>query len=335
MTSEEIKSIVESRSVPGEENSKLIETHISWVILTRSFAFKIKKPVSFSFLDFSSLEQRKFFCERELQLNSRLAKDVYLKVLPVKKQGNKITIGSRKGKIIDYAVQMKRLQRAHEMDRMLDVGKVSAPHVVAVAEILAPFHRHAEVLKQPFNVGKLKSLFNDISGVAEFIETKIKKGGHKIVQEAIRKSNAFLLLHRSAFQQRAKDGFIRDCHGDLHSGNIFLYKKPVIFDCLEFNDTFRQIDVLSELAFFCMDLEEYGRKDLSDTFLKHYNKLFPVIRNESDVVLFRYYKLYRANIRTKVNALKAMQVTNEQKLKKRTGLVASYLRLMERYLKEL
>lgn len=335
MTAEEIQSIIAAQAYPGNGSAQLEETHISWVILTKHFAFKIKKPVSFSFLDFSTIGRRKYFCEKELQLNSRLAKDVYLRVVSIRKKGHKISIGSRAGKIVDYAVQMKRLQRSREMDSLLETGSVSSTHIEHIAEMLAPFHRKAKVIKTPFDMGNLKTLFNDISSVAEFIETKIQKGGGEIIREAIRKSNAFLLKHYAAFQQRAKDGFIRDCHGDLHSGNIFLYKKPVIFDCLEFNDAFRQIDVLNEIAFFCMDLEDHGREDLSRKFIARYNKLFCVIESKSDEALFRYYKLYRANIRTKVNALKAMQAADEAKLKKRTTYVITYLELMQRYLQEL
>ncbi len=332
MTSEEIKSIIKTRSLPGNEKGKLTETHISWVILTSHFAYKIKKPVSFSFLDFSTLAKRKYFCEREKQLNSRLAKNVYLGVLPVKKQGSKISIGG-KGEIIDYAVKMRRLMRSREMDGMLQAKRVTTEHIISIAETLVPFHRQAEIIKKEFDTKTLKTLFNDILSVKTFVKTTISPKGSEIINEAIRKSNQFLIQNRSAFRQRATDGFIRDCHGDLHSANIFLYKQPVIFDCLEFNDSFRQIDILNELAFFCMDLEEYGRKDLSKKFIEHYNKLFPVIRKSSDEALFWYYKLYRANVRTKVNALKAMQATNPSKLKKRSGLVKSYLTLMGKYLK--
>lgn len=335
MTGHDIHSIIASQAYPKGGRSQLAETHISWVILTRYFAFKIKKPVLFSFLDFSTPEKRRYFCERELQLNSRLAKDVYLRMLPVKKHESKISIGGRAGKIIDYAVQMKRLRQSLAMDKLLEAGKVKAHDVIAIAEMLAPFHRQSEVIRTPFDCGKLQALFNDIGSVTKFIETNICHSGSKIIQKAIEASDAFLLRHRAAFQQRTKDGFIRDCHGDLHSGNIFLYKKPVIFDCLEFNDAFRQIDVLNEIAFFCMDLEDYRRNDLSELFIRRYNKLFPVVRNESDEALFRYYKLYRANIRTKVNALKAMQAANEVKLKKRTAYAIGYLKLMKKYLKEL
>ncbi|HXH20372.1 MAG TPA: hypothetical protein VNJ07_14950 [Chitinophagales bacterium] len=334
MTGEEIKSIIESRTYPGSGKGTLTETHISWVILTKHYAFKIKKPVAFSFLDFSTLAKRKYFCNRELRLNSRLAKNIYLNVLPVRMYDSKVYIGRKDGKIIDYAVQMKRLLRSREMDRMLEAGKVTPRHIISIARIVAPFHRSARIIRKPFDIAGLKTLFNDIRSVADFIDRRIKKGGREIIREAVHLSDVFLRQHHAAFQQRAKEGFIRDCHGDLHSGNIFLYKKPVIFDCLEFNDTFRHIDVLNEIAFFCMDLEDYGRNDLSDKFREHYNELFPVIRNESDEALFRYYKLYRANVRTKVNALKAMQAASELKLKKRTGFVVSYLQLMKRYLKE-
>ena len=155
-----------------------------------------------------------------------------------------------------------------------------------------------------------------------------------IVKRAVKLSDTFLLQHRDFFMQRVNDGFIRDCHGDLHARNIFLYHPPILFDCLEFNDEFRQIDVLDELAFFCMDLEAEGYFTLSKAFTDFY---FAKAKNEfglSQVLLFTYYKCYRANVRAKVNALRAMSAEDPIK-QRRLDDVKKYLALVDEYLQEL
>jgi hypothetical protein len=155
------------------------------------------------------------------------------------------------------------------------------------------------------------------------------------IDRAIDSSDAFIEKHQGLFTTRLKAGFFRDCHGDLHSRNIFLLPDPQPFDCIEFNDEYRQIDVLNEVAFLCMDLDAFGRTDLADLFLDYYNTLFPTIRREEERRLFIYYKSYRANIRAKVNSLRARSAGNDEGRRLSLVEVAKYLALMDRYMKEL
>ncbi len=298
-------------------NAKVVETHISWVLLARDFVFKIKKPVKFSFLDFSSLERRKHYCEREIELNSRLT-DIYLDVVPITFPDAIYEIGESSGKALEYAVRMKRQDSALEMDKMLKAGKVQDPHIEKLAKIMAGFHDRAEMIKEPFDIEKMQADFNDILTVQKKGEAETTG----VIKKAVEYSNRFLNKHRKLIEDRVAGGFRRDLHGDFHSGNIFLTKNPIVFDCIEFNDTLRYVDILDELAFFCMDLEAHGQKALSDKFLSFYQA--ETHRNSSDreLELFNYYKLYRANVRAKVNLLK----------KGRHAGASAYLGVMKRYI---
>jgi aminoglycoside phosphotransferase family enzyme len=148
-------------------------------------------------------------------------------------------------------------------------------------------------------------------------------------------SDQFLKSHAARLQQRIDRGFIRDVHGDLHSRNIFLYRKPVLFDCIEFNDPMRQIDVLYEIAFLCMDLEAYGQKNLSRYFLTEYKKKFKCFECKEDESLFIYYKCLRANVRAKVNVMSATQADTSEELHFHSEEAKKYLLLMSDYMKEI
>jgi len=312
-------------------NRKLIETHISYVVLGSSFAYKFKKGIKYSFLDFSTLKKRKYFCEREVVLNNRLSKGVYLNVVPIRRKNNEITIDGTDGIIIDYAIKMKRLKEANQMHLMLEKNQVTKKHIKALVVLIRNFHEQTDVINKIFNQDQFASRFNDILSVSDFIKTTLGSLQVKTIENAVRISDTFLQNHHDLFTQRIENGCIRDCHGDLHSRNIFLYPKPIIFDCIEFNDEFRKIDVLDELAFFCMDLEAEGFYKLSKAFIDYY---FIKDKNKfgsREHLLFTYYKCYRANVRAKVNTLRAMKV-EEPLRKKRLDDVNKYLALMDSYL---
>ena len=146
-------------------------------------------------------------------------------------------------------------------------------------------------------------------------------------------SDSFIEKSKDLLAARLREGFYRDCHGDLHSRNIFLLPAPVPFDCIEFNDDFRQIDVLNEVAFLCMDLDAFDRKDLSDLFVDDYNHFFPAIRTSEERNLFIYYKSYRANVRAKVNSLRAKSAANKTDENRALADAEKYLQLMDHYLK--
>lgn len=313
---------------------KLVETHISYVILGNSFAYKFKKEIRYSFLDFSTLQKRKYFCERELTLNNRLTKGMYLEVVPVRKKKNEISIDDTDGKIIDYAIKMKRMQDAKQMHLMLDKKMVTTQHIKILALLIRNFHDRTDVSHTAFNQDHFSSRFNDIISIVDFVKTTLGVEQVKTIEKAVRISDQFLENHRDLLMKRVESGCIRDCHGDLHSRNIFLYAQPIIFDCIEFNDEFRQIDILDELAFFCMDLEAGGFFTLSHAFLGHY---FAKTKNEfgkREHLLFTYYKCYRANVRAKVNALRAMNADGLE-LEKNLADMQKYLALMDKYLLEL
>jgi aminoglycoside phosphotransferase family enzyme len=335
MTKEQINTLLLEGKFPGScGRPELVETHISWVILCDHYVYKIKKPIRYSFLDFSTVEKRKYYCEREIELNRRLTDDVYLDVQSVREIPGTFFIGDEDGAVIDYAVRMRKLDRDKQMDRLLLHNKVTATDIRNLAEKIASFHINTEIIyeKDIFDVHKK---FIDLSGEREYLRDHLDTNSSVIINHAIDISGIFNDRHKELLTNRLDAGFYRDCHGDLHSRNIFLLPSPQPFDCIEFNDDYRQVDVLNEVAFLCMDLDAFERQDLSNLFLDCYNNLFPSIKTEEDRKLFIYYKSYRSNIRAKVNSLRARDAKNDAERNSILAEVNKYLRLMQRYLKEL
>lgn len=314
--------------------AKLQQTHISWILLCGDVVFKIKKPLKYSFLDFSTLEKRKFYCEREVVLNRRLTEDVYIDVQPVKELNGRFFIGDAEGAIVDYAVFMRRLDAAKQMDVMLQRQQVTMQHMQQLAEKISAFHKSATPV---FNKDYLdiRSKFNDLSAESNFLAEQLTPAVATLISDAIRTSDAFIAAHAETFKSRLAAGFFRDCHGDLHSRNIFLLAVPQPFDCIEFNDDIRQIDVLNDVAFLCMDLDAFGRQDLAEGFMQFYTAAFQAMRNEEERRLFVYYKAYRANIRAKINSLRARTETDVAKRQSTLQEAMKYLTLMQQYSKTL
>ena len=308
--------------------AKIEETHISWVLLSKKDVFKIKKPLKLSFLDFSTAALRQEYCEREVRLNNRFT-DIYLSVLPVKFQDGQWFIGGNKGKTVDYAVHMKRMASSKRMDKLLSSGKVSEAVINSLAKTIADFHREAVRIVKPFDLTAARNLFNDLAEMEAFAQRNLKPEQAAVIGESIQWSNDFLKKHDRRMQQRIGQGFKRDVHGDLHSGNIFLYKKPVLFDCIEFNDVYRQIDVLYEIAFLYMDLEASGYQRLAKHFLNEYNRLLPCMPEKEDQSLFNYYVCLRANIRVKVHGIGARNAGSEEEKEHHTAEAGKYLSLMK------
>ncbi len=304
MTSNEIQELIDNCSFPDTCNHvELKETHISWIILTDNHAFKIKRPVKFSFADFSTLEKRKYFCNREIELNRRLAPNMYQGVFPVYE--NQLSANNDDNQIKDYAVKMERMDSSKEMDHMLREDQVTAEDISKIASIVARFHNDASILRKTFDVTHFQELYADILSVSSFVEKTMGPKWKKLIDENVEASDKFLNRNRDFLNQRVISGFVRDCHGDLNAKNIFLYKEPVIFDCIEFNDEHRHIDVLNDIAFFCVDLDFFGRSDFSDLFYHKYVDAYGTLNNGKGHQLFYYYKNYRANVRAKVTLLHA------------------------------
>ncbi len=336
MTREEVQQWLTDPDFPEPaRNVALVETHISWVILTDTRAYKIKKPVRFSFADFSTLQQRHFFCERELMLNRRLTQGMYLSVLPVFRNGNRFSIGRGTGEIVDYALCMARQDNSRQMNLLLEKGEVTPQHMAQLAAMLAAFHRNAIRVGLPFDLEEKIRLFDDLRSVAGFLETHLGKAARERAEEGLAAAPDILRRVFPRIKERIRLGFRIDGHGDLHSKNIFLLQEPVIFDCIEFNDSFRQIDLLDEIAFFCMDLEHYGRADLSACFLESYLRHVPCMPAKEDEPVFLYFKWYRCNVRLKVNALRAAQAEDPALFRQWMQAAGQYLEQFYGYFAEL
>lgn len=334
MTSEQIDRLLETGKFPEfNDRPGFIETHISWILLCGDLVYKIKKPLLYSFLDFSTLEKRKYYCDREIVLNKRLTENIYLGVEPVREITGGFYIGNEEpGEIIDYAVRMRRVEGSRQMDLLLLDNKVTASDMQRLAKKIATFHTGAAIIYQK-DLMDIQKKFTDLENEKDFLKESLDIQSVETISRVINISNAFMQKSSSLLAGRQKAGFFRDCHGDLHSRNIFLLPDPQPFDCIEFNDDYRQIDVLNEVAFLCMDLDAFNRKDLSDIFLNYYNQFFNSMKTVEDYHLFIYYKSYRANIRAKVNSLRARSATNESERKLCLSEAAKYLRLMDQYIK--
>jgi uncharacterized protein len=309
---------------------RIEETHISWVILTKNYAFKIKKPLKLSFLDFSTLRKRKIFCHKELQLNRRFS-PIYLNVSPIYWHNDSWTIGKGTGKLVEYTVVMKRLNLTKRMDKLLHEKKVRRDHILSLAKIIASFHSQTTVEQISFSLSKARAAFNDIRSILPLAKKYLGSQYATIIKKSINWSNRFLAAHAKRIRRRIDQGFYRDVHGDLHSGNIFLYKKPILFDCIEFNDSYRHMDIINEIAFFCMDLEAYRQKSLADIFLVEYQRWTGCFKLPEDQRLFHYYKCYRANVRAKVHAISAAQCDDAECLKQQVEALRTYLQLIKKY----
>ena len=332
MTPEQISELILRGKFPENYSQpELVETHISWVLLADHFVYKIKKPVCYSFLDFSTLEKRKYYCEREVELNKRLTDGIYLDVQPVRNISGSFIIGGEDGEVIDYAVRMRKIDRERQMDALLLNNKVTTSDIQNLAEKIAAFHKNTNIIYQK-DFLDVQNKFNDLGEEKDYLEENNDTNSSNIISRAIDISNTFIEKNKELLANRLKSGFFRDCHGDLHSRNIFLLPSPQPFDCLEFNDDYRQIDVLNEVAFLCMDLDAFDRKDLSDLFINFYNNLFPSMKTDDDHRLFIYYKSYRANIRAKVNSLRARSAADNIQRKFVLADVNKYLRLMDSYI---
>lgn len=333
MNRSEIESLAQSATYKGEPmEGNVDETHISWVLFSRNYVFKIKKPVQLSFLDFSTLAKRRHFCERELALNRRFS-GIYLDVLPVMKENGHWSLETGEGEIMDYAVLMERMESGKRMDLMLRENTVRLEDMETLARVVAGFHQRAAVIYSSFDLGEAKSLFRDIQQINPYIERTFGSHQREFILRSMDRSDQFLEKHTERIRERHQQGFVRDLHGDLHGGNIFLYPEPVLFDCIEFSEEYRQIDVLYEIAFLCMEMEAGGHRELSDHFFKHYNQLFSCMETPADLAMFSYFKCLRANIRAKVLGIRAAENQNRETQDNQAEAIEIYLSLMEKYMK--
>lgn len=337
MEEKQVKEILNNDRFPDSgKNKDYIETHISWVILSDHFVFKMKKPLQYDFLDYSSLDKRKGFCEKELALNRRLSEAVYLDVLPIIENEGTVQIAEvADHNVIDYAVKMARLPESRKMDNLLKKDFIDLKDIKNLVQKITHFHQTTSQIKKQENLIDFRERFNEIEQVSDFFNQHLGDIYQEMVQEAVVDSDRYLKEHFEFIRYRQENGFVRDCHGDLHSRNIFLAEEPVIFDCIEFNDALRQIDLIDEIAFFCMDLEFYDKFELSAAFYSTYMQEMSFHPDSEEKQLYTYYKAYRANIRAKVKALKLQNLYHVEMDQKELNEIKTYLHLMKNYLSEL
>ena len=283
------------------QSFSLIETHISWVLLTGSYAYKIKKPVDLGFLDFSSLDKRKFYCFEELRLNRRFAPHMYLEVVSIRGTPECPCFGGS-GEIIEYAVKMREFSQSCLLSNIADEQQLQTMHVDSLADVISKFHQKTDVAEHDNHNSIVDSIFNWSRDNFETLESTMPES---VLPEYFASLKAWCLglnfERRSYMEQRLENGFIRECHGDLHLGNIALIDGQVtLFDGIEFNPQLRWIDTMSEVAFVVMDLCVRGYSHFAWRLINHY---VSASGDYLGIKILRYYVVYRALVRAKIEAL--------------------------------
>jgi uncharacterized protein len=253
------------------ETIDLIQTHISYVLLTGEYAYKVKKPVNFGFLDFTALAQRKYFCEEELRLNQRGAPHLYLEVLSITKEGNQLSLNGE-GEPIEYALKMCQFPQETLFIHLFEKGKLTEKWMEDLGRVVAKFHTQAQTNEAIRSFGSVSQIREAID--QNYEQTKQYINGPQTQEQFNQTRNftdQFFQEQQALFDNRVANNRIRECHGDLHLGNICFWKDRILlFDCIEFNQSFRFVDVMYDVAFVVMDLEAQERPDLANAFLNTY-----------------------------------------------------------------
>jgi aminoglycoside phosphotransferase family enzyme/predicted kinase len=298
-----MSSLKEDLSGPGVE---LIETHTAWVFLHEDTVLKVKKPVDYGFLNFTTLERRKAVCDAEVRLNARLAPDVYRGVLPVTRDAAGRHVVDGDGAVVDYAVSMRRLPDAARADVLLGDGRLAPEAIDGLAEHLARFHESlGETTAAAAPFGTPEAIANNV--LENFQQAHAAAAeclNENEAAEIEREQKGFLEHRRELLRRRIEAGRVRDGHGDLRLEHVYFESggTPTVIDCLEFADRFRYADVCSDIAFLSMDLRRLGRADLAERLIASY------ARASGDYELYElvdFYEGYRAYVRGKVAALLA------------------------------
>lgn len=311
------------------ESVKLIETHVSRVLLTGCYVYKIKKPLDLGFLDFSTLEKRRICCLDELRLNRRLAKDYYLDVVAITGTPQHPAINGD-GPVIEYAVKMRQFPQPAQLDRMASRGRLEPRHMDLLAEKLAAFHHAIREPRTAGGFGDPQTIRRQAMENFQRIDKVIDDRDDRQRLQALRDwTEQEYQARRAVFAERKAHGFVRECHGDLHLRNIALVDNdPLIFDCIEFSQALRCIDVMSEIAFLVMDLDDHRLDRLAQRFLNGYLER---TGDYAGLAVLRFYRVYRAMVRAMVGVLRSAQEDVDQRLREQLlDEFRGYLELAEK-----
>ncbi len=280
---------------------RLVQTHISSLLFTGDHVYKVKRPVNYGFLDFTTLAKRRYYCRQELSLNRRLSPDVYLGVVEIREQDGRLSIGGP-GRTVEYAVKMRQLPADRAFATLLKEGAVSVQDIRRLGELVAGFHSRSKTGIAITQQGGLKAVGRNVR--ENFRQTRRYIGlclTQDEYDDIVAYSQAFIAIRAETFLRRAAEGRIRDGHGDIHTGAIFIANGIYILDCIEFNRRFRYGDVASDVAFLAMDLDFHGHQELSTAFVQAY------IQASGDsglLELLDFFKAYRAYVRAKVTSFR-------------------------------
>ncbi len=280
---------------------KLVQTHISFVLIAGDYVYKFKKPVNFGFLDFSTLEKRKFYCEEELRLNRRLCEEIYLETMTVNKTPYGFSFNGN-GEIVEYCLKMQTMDLSQMMGDVIGRGELTNDMLDQIAATLNDFYQRAEADLDVNEFGTAKAVAGNV--LENFDQTESFIGGDALSQQQfddIKKFSIDFLSQEQLFLDRAKD-HLKDCHGDLYSANICLGEKIYIFDCIEFNERFRFSDVAADVAFLAMDLDFQGLPEQSEYFI---NSFVAMTDDQTLKTMLPFYKCYRAYVRGKIGLFTA------------------------------
>ncbi|MCA1995329.1 MAG: AAA family ATPase, partial [Coleofasciculus sp. S288] len=338
MTQTAVPSLIEQMMQPGfyphpvTEPIQLIQTHVSYVFLTGDYAYKVKKPVNFGFLDFSTLEKRQHFCLEELRMNQPIAPEIYLEVLAIAQEGETFVLAG-KGQPVDYALKMCQFPQESLFINLFEQGKLTEAHMEELGRVAAQFHAKAptnDYIRSFGEVSKIREAFDE-----NYQQTEKYIGRPQTQQqfeETKHFSDTFFEQRQDLFTTRRENNWIRECHGDLHLRNICLWHDKIqLFDRIEFNEPFRFVDVMYDVGFAVMDLEARGRKDLGNAFLNTY------VEQTGDWEGLQVLPLYlsrQAYVRAKVNSFLLDDPGVPEEAKQEAATVASdYYRLAWEYTK--
>lgn len=302
-----------AESYPHRPGSvQIVQTHISYVAVAGDLVYKIKKPVDFGFVDFTMLDQRRHFCHREVELNRRLCPDIYLGVVPIVNCDGALALGTREedANVVEYAVKMRRLDERHFLSVRLEQGGVDTRDVDRIVGRLVPFYRDqgptSDIRKagRPDEVDRI--VLGNLDACAEYVGSFLSSASYESLRHFARQ---FVSTRWKLLDDRVDGHRIKDCHGDLRPEHIHICPDGVcIYDCIEFNDRFRFIDVASDIAFLAMELDHAGRVDLHRYFV---DAMAEQLGDEELKDLLAFYMSYRAAVRGKVNSLRAVEAEAE------------------------
>jgi aminoglycoside phosphotransferase family enzyme/predicted kinase len=305
-----------------------IQTHISWVFIASPFVYKVKKPVNLGFLDFSTLEKRHHFCQRELELNRRLCPETYLGVIPIYESGANFSFAAE-GEIAEYSLKMRELADGWFLKELVAKGLAGETEINRVIACLQRFYDSetpSPEIEQWGEPEKLKiSTDENFAQVEQFTGKTISLSALETIRHF---TDNFYTANESLFRERIRQHRIRDCHGDLHLDHVHItLEATTIFDCIEFNDRFRFIDIANDLAFLAMDFDFEGKHELGNLFLRNAAR---ALRDPAMLTLANFYKCYRAFVRGKVEGIQAISqepVPSDEHAQR----AARYFRLALRY----